>query len=99
LLLAFSDNDLRAPQSFRLGLSDDGAHHGFVEIDIFQFDIGNLDPHAPACSSRIRWALALTFGRSAKHFIEFVLPGDGTRRHATSERVRVLESGPVASDF
>ena len=79
---------LGAPFAFGFGLLGDGAHHGFVDVDVLDFDVGDLD--APGVGLRVEQLLDVLVQAFAlgQHVVEFVLA-----EHRAQRGLRQLAGG------
>ena len=80
LLLAVGMDDLGAPLALGLGLARDRPDHAFVEVDVLDLDIGNLD--APRVGLRVEHLLDVGVQPVAlgEHLVEIVLAQHRTQR-------------------
>ena len=65
LHFTLSMNYFGAPCTLGLGLLGNGSDHALVEVDMFDFNIADLDAHASVCLSRILWISTFSLSRSA----------------------------------
>lgn len=85
LLFAFGVDHPCPPFALGLGLLRHGPNHGFIDIDMLDLDVGNLD--SPCVGVRVDNILNILVELVAlgEQFIEFVLP-----KHGTQGRLRKL---------
>src|SRR4249919_761351 len=90
LLLAFGMDDLGAAQALGFGLARDRAHHGLVEVDALDLDVGDLD--APGIGLRIEDGADVVVELFAlgQHLVQVVLP-----QHRAQRGLRELAGGFV----
>ncbi|KQQ87920.1 hypothetical protein ASF77_14420 [Massilia sp. Leaf139] len=103
LQLSFGVDDLGAPFAFGFGLAGDRAHHRFVEVDVLDLDIGDLD--APSVGLGVEHLLdvdiqALALGQ---HVVELVFAEHRAQRRLRQlagrlHEVRHLDDGALGVD-
>src|SRR5690606_3217299 len=100
LLLAFGVDDLGAPLALGLGLAGNGAHHAFVQVDVLDLYVGNLD--APAIGLLVEYGLDVLIELLAlgQHVVAVVLaqhgPQGGLRQLAGGVEIALdLDDGLV----
>ncbi len=73
-------DDLGAPLALGFRLFGDGAHHGLVDIDMLDLDIGDLD--APGVGLGVQRLLDIQIERFplGQHLVQFVLAQYRTQR-------------------
>jgi len=72
-------DDLGAPLALGFGLLGDGAHHGLVQINMLDLDVGDLD--APGVGLHVKHLLQSLVDLLAlgQQLVEFVLAEDGAQ--------------------
>ena len=80
LMLAFGINDLGAPLALRFGLTRDRTNHRFVDVDVLDLDIRDLD--APGIGLAIEYCpdVRVQFVALSEHLIKIVLAEDRAQR-------------------
>ena len=88
LFFTFGVDDLGTPRAFGFGLLCDRADHAFVEVDVFDFDVGHLD--TPVVGALIQDLLDVGVELVAlrQHVVELVLA-----EHRTQGRLGELAGG------
>ena len=103
LLLAFGVDDLGATRALGLGLLGDCADHAFVEIDVLDLDIRDLD--APGVGGLVEDALDVDVELVAlrQHLVQLVLAQHRAQRGLRElarrfERIRDLDDRAFGVD-
>src|SRR3546814_12458705 len=74
-------DDLGAALTFSLRLARDGSDHRLVQVDMLDFDIGNLDPPTVRLGVKNLLYVVVELIPIRQHLVQFMLAKNGTKCH------------------
>src|SRR3546814_10542857 len=72
-------DDLGAALTFSLRLARDGSDHRLVQVDMLDFDIGNLDPPTVRLGVKNLLYVVVELIPIRQHLVQFMLAKNGTK--------------------